>query len=94
MFYVEKLFQRKFTMTIKYIVISLVTAILVTLIMSAFANQEYAISIFLSCGLLAIVLTYLTNYSIPMKFFLPGMFFLFAFVVGPVLYTIAMSGFH
>jgi arabinogalactan oligomer/maltooligosaccharide transport system permease protein len=94
MFYVEKLFQRKFMMAVKYIVISLVTAILVMLIMSSFAKQEYAISIFLSCGLLAIVLTYLTNYSIPMKFFLPGMFFLFAFVVGPVLYTIAMSGFH
>jgi ABC-type sugar transport system permease subunit len=29
-----------------------------------------------------------------MKFFLPGMFFLFAFVVGPILYTVAMSGFH
>ena len=40
------------------------------------------------------VITYLTNISIPLKFFMPGMFFLFAFVLGPILYTVAMSGFH
>ena len=91
---VEKLFQRKVTVTLKYIVVAFVSAILLMLIMSSFAKREYAISGFLTVGLFAIAITYLTNYSIPMKFFLPGMFFLFAFVVGPILYTVAMSGFH
>jgi arabinogalactan oligomer/maltooligosaccharide transport system permease protein len=91
---VEKLFQRKVTVTLKYIVVALTSAILLMLIMSSFAKREYAISAFLSFALFAIAITYLTNFSIPMKFFLPGMFFLFAFVVGPILYTVAMSGFH
>ena len=90
----EKLFQRKVTVTLKYITVALVSAILLLLIESSFAKREYAISAFLTVGLIAIAITYLTNFSIPMKFFLPGMFFLFAFVVGPILYTIAMSGFH
>lgn len=90
----EKLFNRKLTVTLKYIVVAFVSAIMLMLIMSSFAKREYAISGFLSVALFAIAITYLTNYSIPMKFFLPGMFFLFAFVVGPILYTVAMSGFH
>lgn len=90
----EKLFQRKVTVTVKYIVVAVISALLLTLIMSSFAQREYAISGFLTIALIAIAITYLTNFSIPMKFFLPGMFFLFAFVVGPILYTIAMSGFH
>jgi arabinogalactan oligomer/maltooligosaccharide transport system permease protein len=91
---VEKLFNRKITVALKYIVVAFVSAILLMLIMSSFAKREYAISLFLTIGLIAIAVTYLTNFSIPMKFFLPGMFFLFAFVVGPILYTVAMSTFH
>ena len=90
----EKLFQRKVMVTLKYIVVTLTASLLLMLIMSSFAKREYAISGFLSIALVAIAITYLTNFSIPMKFFLPGMFFLFAFVVGPILYTVAMSGFH
>jgi ABC-type sugar transport system permease subunit len=91
---VEKLFQRKVTVTIKYIVVALAASLLLMLIMSSFAKREFAISGFLSLALVAMAVTYLTNFSIPMKFFLPGMFFLFAFVVGPILYTVAMSTFH
>ncbi len=90
----EKFFNRKVTVTLKYIVVAFTSALLLMLIMSSFAKREYAISGFLTIGLIAIAVTYLTNYSIPMKFFLPGMFFLFAFVVGPILYTVAMSTFH
>ena len=90
----EKLFNRKVTVTLKYIVVAFVSALLLMLIMSSFAKREYAISGFLTVGLIAVALTYLTNYSISMKFFLPGMLFLFAFVVGPILYTVAMSGFQ
>ncbi len=90
----EKLFNRKVTVTLKYLVVAFVSSLMLMLIMSSFAKREYAISGFLTIGLIAIALTYLTNYSIPMKFFLPGMLFLFAFVVGPILYTVAMSGFQ
>ena len=90
----EKLFNRKITVALKYIVVAFVSAILLMLIMSSFAKREYAICGFLTIGLIAIAVTYLTNFSIPMKFFLPGMFFLFAFVVAPIVYTVAMSAFH
>ena len=90
----EKLFQRKITTTIKYIAVAFVSAILLLLIQSSFAKREFAISGFLTIALIAIAITYLTQISIPMKFFLPGMLFLFAFVVGPIIYTVAMSGFH
>lgn len=90
----EKFFNRKVTVTLKYIVVAFTSAILLMLIMSSFAKREYAISGFLTIGLIAMAVTYLTNFSIPMKFFLPGMFFLFAFVVAPIVYTVAMSAFH
>ena len=90
----ETLFKRKVTVTLKYIVVTFVASLLLMLIMSSFAKREYAISIFLGFALFAMAITYLTNFSIPMKFFLPGMFFLIAFVVGPILYTVAMSAFH
>ena len=90
----ETLFKHKVTVTLKYIVVTFVASLLLMLIMSSFAKREYAISIFLGFALFAMVITYLTNFSIPMKFFLPGMFFLVAFVVGPILYTVAMSAFH
>ena len=90
----ETLFKRKVTVTLKYIIVTFVASLLLMLIMSSFAKREYAISIFLGFALFAMAITYLTNFSIPMKFFLPGMFFLIAFVVGPILYTVAMSAFH
>ena len=59
----------------------------------ALASGEYAIAIFLALSTFAINFIYLTKTSIPLKFFLPGLLFLLAFVVGPVLYTLSMSGF-
>ncbi len=90
----EKLFSRKVTVTAKYITVAIVLSLLTLLIQSAFAKREFAIAGFLTIAVIAIAITYLTNISIPMKFFLPGMIFLFAFVVGPIIYTVAMSGFH
>jgi len=61
---------------------------------SAFAQKEYVIGIFLFAVILMTLFTYLTKKSIPLKFFLPGILLLLAFVVSPILYTVTMSGFN
>lgn len=59
----------------------------------ALASSEYAIAIFLAVSIVMINFVYLTKRSVPLKFFLPGLLFLLAFVIGPILYTLVMSGF-
>jgi len=61
---------------------------------SAFAKKETEIGIFLVLSIIVIAITYLTNISIPLKFFLPGILFLTAFVIGPIIYTVVMSTFQ
>jgi arabinogalactan oligomer / maltooligosaccharide transport system permease protein len=79
---------------LKVIVISLVLSGLGTLGISALAAGQLFIAIFIFFAMLALGLTYLTKISVPLKFFLPGMLLLFAFVVGPILYTFTMSFFQ
>lgn len=88
------LFRGKFALALKLISLLLITAVLSMLAQQALAQGEYAISIFLAIAVVLINFVYLTKRSVPMKFFLPGLLFLFAFVIGPVLYTVAMSGFQ
>ena len=88
------LIRGKVALALKVIVVSLVSAILLMLTQSAFAQREYVIAGFLAITVLAIALTYLTKISIPLKFFIPGILLLTAFVVGPILYTVAMSGYN
>ena len=78
----------------KVIVLSLIGAVLLMLTQSAFAAREYVIAAFLGLTVLALGITYLTNISIPLKFFVPGILLLMAFVLGPILYTVTMSGFN
>ena len=85
------LYHGKVTKTAKYLVVAFVSAILALLIQSAFAQGEYEIAAFLTIALVSIVIVYLTDISIPFKFLLPGMLFLFAFVIGPIVYTLVMS---
>ena len=77
----------------KYAFIAIVFAILLMLTQSAFAKKEYQISIFLILAMGLIAVTYLSSISIPLKFFAPGVLFLVAFVVIPIVYTVAMSTF-
>ena len=79
---------------LKYLFVALTSALLLMLIQSAFAKKEYEIGGFLVLALIAILVTYFSNVSIPLKFFLPGLLFLLAFVVGPILYTVVMSTFQ
>lgn len=75
----------------KYVFLTLVFSILLMLIQSAFAKKEFQISIFLILVVTVIAITYLSSISIPLKFFVPGLIFLTAFVVIPIVYTVAMS---
>lgn len=80
--------------TAKIIFVSLGLAILGLFIQSALATGEFFIAGFLALAMLSIALIYFTKISIPMKFFLPGIILLSAFVVLPILYTFVMSGFQ
>ncbi|NCV82664.1 MAG: hypothetical protein EBW28_05465, partial [Actinobacteria bacterium] len=88
------LIRGKVALLLKIIIVGLASAILLMLAQSAFAQREYVISAFLALTILALALTYLTKISIPLKFFIPGILLLIAFVIGPILYTVAMSGFN
>lgn len=87
-------FRGKFALTLKLISLALLSAVLGLLAQHSLAQGEYAISIFLVLSIVLINFVYLTKKSVPLKFFLPGLLFLLAFVVGPILYTLAMSGYQ
>jgi arabinogalactan oligomer/maltooligosaccharide transport system permease protein len=84
----------KVAFALKLITLSLLAAILGLLAQSAFAQHEYVISGFLALSVVLLVGTYFTKISIPLKFFIPGLLLLFAFVLSPILYTVTMSGFN
>jgi len=88
------LIRGKVALVIKVIVVTLIASIILLLAQSAFAQREYVISAFLAISVLLLALTYLTKVSIPLKFFIPGILLLTAFVIGPILYTVTMSGFN
>ena len=87
-------FTGKVSFVLKLIVVLLLCALLLTLTQSAFAQKEYFIAGFLAISILLVVLTYLTKISIPLKFFLPGVLLLVAFVLSPILYTVTMSTYN
>ena len=87
-------FTGKVSFAIKLVVVLLLSALLLTLTQSAFAQKEYFIAGFLAISILLLVLTYLTKISIPLKFFLPGILLLVAFVLSPILYTVTMSTYN
>lgn len=63
------------------------------LMMAAFGTGDTNIAIFLAVCILLLAFTYLTDISVPLKFFAPGLMFLAAFVIVPVVFTLSMSGF-
>ena len=88
------LIRGKIALFMKVIFLSLIVAILLMLAQSAFAQHEYVIAIFLGLTIFVLAITYLTKTSIPLKFFVPGILLLIAFVLGPILYTVTMSAFN
>ena len=63
------------------------------LMMAAFGTGDTNIAIFLAVCILLLAFAYFTNLSVPLKFFAPGLMFLGAFVIVPVVFTLSMSGF-
>lgn len=85
------LFRGKIAFAIKLIVLALLTAILAMLAQSAFAQRQYAIALFLAISIILLNVTYFSKNRVPLKFFIPGILLLTAFVVTPILYTVVMS---
>ena len=90
MFY---LIRGRVATAIKVVVVALFSALLIMLAQSALAKKETQIAIFLFLSTVAIVWVYLGNRSFPLKFFLPGLLLLTAFVITPIVYTLSMSGY-
>lgn len=84
----------KLAVTAKIVFVTVTLSLLGLLAQSAFASGEGAIAGFIAISMVALALIYFTKISIPMKFFLPGILFLVAFVVLPIAYTLLMSGFQ
>lgn len=88
------LIRGKVATFIKVAIVALISALLLTLTQSAFAKKEYVIAAFLAVAIFAINFTYFNKRTIPLKFFLPGILLLSAFVVTPILYTVVMSTYN
>lgn len=78
----------------KIVFVSISLAVLGLLAQSAFATGEGLIAGYIAICMLSIAIIYFSKISIPLKFFLPGVLLLAAFVVVPIFYTLVMSGFQ
>ena len=85
------IFRGKFAFVLKVITLLILSSILVMLAQQALAQGEFVIAGFLALATFAINFVYLTKKSVPLKFFLPGLLFLLAFVVGPIAYNVWFS---
>lgn len=90
----SSIFRGTFALILKIVTLAAITAILVFLAQSAIASGEMAIGAFLVISILILNFTYLTKFSIPLKFFVPGILFFIAFVIAPIVFTVVMSTFN
>ena len=88
------LIRGKVAFVIKAISLALITAVLLMLTQSAFAQEQYAIALFLALSIILLNYTYFSKKRVPLKFFLPGILLLTAFVITPILYTVVMSTYN
>ena len=88
------LIRGKVAFVIKAISLALITAVLLMLTQSAFAQEQYAIALFLAIAIILLNYTYFSKKRVPLKFFLPGILLLTAFVITPILYTVVMSTYN
>ena len=77
----------------KLILVTAAMTLLGYLMMAAFSTGDTNIAIFLGICILILAFAYFTNWAIPLKFFAPGLMFLAAFVIVPLVFTLSMSGF-
>ena len=90
----SSIFRGNFALVLKIITLAGITAILSLLAQSAVASGEIAIGVFLIISIVALNFTYFTKISIPLKFFVPGILLVIAFVIAPILFTVLMSTFN
>lgn len=90
----SSIFRGTFALILKIVTLAAITAILVFLAQSAIASGEMAIGAFLVMSILILNFTYLTKFSIPLKFFVPGILFFIAFVIAPIVFTVVVSTFN
>ena len=79
--------------TLKVILVTLAMTTLGFCMMLAFGTGDTGIAIFIGICIVLLAIAYLTKVSIPLKFFAPGLMFLAAFVIVPVVFTLSMAGF-
>lgn len=89
-----EMLRGKIAFAIKMVLITISISILSLLAQSAFAQKQLAISIFLTLTIFALAFTYVRRKFTPLKFMLPGIILLIAFVVAPILYTVTMSTYN
>ncbi|MFM1789440.1 MAG: hypothetical protein RLZZ12_789 [Actinomycetota bacterium] len=85
------LFRGRVAFLFKSIVLALITALLLMLTQSAFAQGQYVIALFLAVAIILLNFTYFSKKRVPLKFFIPGVILLAAFVITPIIYTLVMS---
>lgn len=81
-------------LALKYILLAAALAILSLLTQSAFAQKQIAIGIYLLLTIAGIAYVYAKRRFTPFKFMAPGIVLLIAFVVSPIIYTVAMSTYN
>lgn len=77
----------------KMLIIGFSDAILVSMLFAALAKNQIVIAAFIVMVLLVINFVYFSKRTMPFKFLAPGILLLVTFVVVPIFYTVAMSGF-
>ena len=89
-----RIFKGKLVAVIaKIIAVTIAITTLSFFMLAAIGTGDTNIAIFLGVCILILAVAYLTNISIPLKFFAPGIMFLIAFVIVPMVFTLSMSGF-
>jgi len=78
---------------LKIAIIAISDAILVSMLFAALAKDQTVMATVIVVVLLIINFVYFSKKTMPFKFLAPGVILLITFVVVPVIYTVAMSGY-
>ena len=77
----------------KIIFVTVAMCVLGYAMIASYGTGDTPFAIFFGVCILVLAFAYFTNLSVPLKFFAPGLMFLAAFVIVPVVFTLSMSGF-
>ncbi|MFZ9542167.1 MAG: hypothetical protein ACO27S_01660, partial [Candidatus Nanopelagicaceae bacterium] len=86
--------KKNISIILKYVILALVLSLLLLITQSAFAQQQYAIALFMAASIVLVSVTYFRKRTGPMKFITPGVILLCAFVISPIVFTLSMSTYN